>query len=176
MSGFEISGVVLGVLPLLISAVGTYDSVYRPFVTRYKDYEPALKNFRRGLLTERAIFRNECRILLILSVDSRYADDMLEDLKHDGWADNGIEKRVSEYLGDSKEDCEAAVARIKDKLLAIMKEYQRYGITTDSELLNPDVSHLTRFLSIRYFHTSHTEYIIAWSHRSSLLEAQVLLV
>jgi hypothetical protein len=45
MAGFEIAGVVLGVVPLLISAVGTYDNVYRPFVTRYKDYKPALKSF-----------------------------------------------------------------------------------------------------------------------------------
>jgi hypothetical protein len=141
MSGFEIGGVVLGVLPLLISAVGTYDSVYRPFVTRYKDYEGALKSFRLGLVTERAIFRNECRKLLMSSVDSDSVKGMLEDLKHDGWADSNIEQKVSQYLGDSKEDCEAAVAHIREKLLAILKEYRRYGITTDSEpLLNVDVS------------------------------------
>jgi hypothetical protein len=145
MSGFEIGGVVLGVLPLLISAVGTYDSVYRPFITRYKDYEPALKSFQQGLLTERAIFRNECRLLLKSSVDSESVQDMLEDLKHDRWADSDIEQRVSQYLGDSKEECKAAVARIRDKLLAILKEYQRYGITPDSEVLNTDVGPVPRF-------------------------------
>jgi hypothetical protein len=139
MSGFEIGGVVLGVLPLLISAVGTYDSVYRPFITRYKDYEPALRSFQQGLLTERGIFRNECMLLLKSSIDSESVQGMLEDLKHDGWADSNIELKVSQYLGDSKEECKAAVARIRDKLLAILKEYQRYGITPDSDVFDTDV-------------------------------------
>lgn len=142
MSGFEISGVVLGVLPLLISAVGTYDNVYRPFVTRYKDYEPALKSFQQGLLTERAIFRNECRLLLRSSVDPERVQDILDDPKHDVWTDSDIEQKVSQYLGDSKEECKATIARIKGKLLAILKEYERYGITMNSEHLNTDVSPL----------------------------------
>jgi hypothetical protein len=146
MAGSEITGVVLGVLPLLISAVGTYDNVYRPFVTRYKDYEPALKSFQQGLLTERAIFRNECRLLLRSSVDSELVQEMLEDLTHDGWADRDIEQKVSQYLGDSKEECKEAIALIRGKLLAILKEYQRYGIVMDSELLNTDVRPLSNLL------------------------------
>jgi hypothetical protein len=142
MSGFEISGVLLGVLPLIISAVGTYDNVYRPFVTRYKDYEPALKRFQQGLLTEKAIFVNECRLLLRSSVDPERVQDMLDDLKHDGWTDSDIEQKVSQYLGDSKEECKATIARIQGELLAILNEYQRYGITMDSVHLNTDVSPL----------------------------------
>ena len=146
MAGFEIVGVVLGVLPLLSSAVGTYDNVYRPFVTRYKDYEPALKSFQQGLLTQRAIFRNECRLLLRSSVDPELVQEMLEDLTHDGWADRDIEQKVSQYLGDSKKECKEAIALIRGKLLAILKEYQRYGIVVDSELLNTDVSPLFNLL------------------------------
>jgi hypothetical protein len=71
---------------------------------------------------------------------------MLEDLKHDAWADSAIEQQVSQYLGDSKEECKAAIARIRGKLLAILKEYQRYGIMMDSELLNTDVSPLSNLL------------------------------
>jgi hypothetical protein len=71
---------------------------------------------------------------------------MLEDLTHDGWADRDIEQKVSQYLGDSKKECKEAIALIRGKLLAILKEYQRYGIVVDSELLNTDVSPLFNLL------------------------------
>jgi len=140
MTGFEVVGVVLGVLPLLSSTIGTYDNVYRPFITQYKDYEPALKGFQQGLLTERTIFRYDCIMLLRSSVGSEWVQDMLENLQHDRWRDEDIEEKVSQHLGSSKEACEAAIARIQGKLSAILKEYQRYGITTNSESLNNNVS------------------------------------
>jgi hypothetical protein len=161
MAGFEIVGVVLGVLPLLSSAVGTYDNVYRPFVTQYKNYEPALKSLQLGLLTERAIFRNECRLLLRSSVEPELVKDMLEDLKHDAWTDNDIEQKVSQYLGDSKKECEAAISLIRGKLLEILEEYQRYGIVIDSELLNTDVSPLSDLLPSQQILKPFTNYVVS---------------
>ena len=59
MAGFEAVGVVLGVLPLIVSAVEHYDDALKPIV-RYRHFSSKSKQFHRELDTERTIFRTEC--------------------------------------------------------------------------------------------------------------------
>ncbi len=55
MSGFEVVGVVFGVLPILISAAEHYEDVFRPF-KRYKKFAPELEEYQKKLGIQKAIF------------------------------------------------------------------------------------------------------------------------
>ena len=62
MSGFEVTGIVLGVIPLIISAVENYEVTFQPFVT-YCRYSKELREFRASLATQKQLFENQCIIL-----------------------------------------------------------------------------------------------------------------
>jgi hypothetical protein len=52
MSGFEVLGVVLGLLPLLISAGEHYEDVYQPFL-RYRHFSKEVERYGLQLIHQR---------------------------------------------------------------------------------------------------------------------------
>src|SRR4051794_4057127 len=64
MSGFEVAGVVLGSLPLVISALEHYRDGLRS-IQRWRKYERELQSLVRNLETERAKLQNVCEKLLV---------------------------------------------------------------------------------------------------------------
>jgi hypothetical protein len=81
MTGVEAAGLLLGVLPLMISAAEHYDDISRPF-RRYLKFAPELKLYQHQLCTQKTIFRNECQKLLSMLIDRQTAKDMLKESKH----------------------------------------------------------------------------------------------
>ena len=75
----EAIGIILGVLPLLISAVEHYDDVLRPFI-RYRTFISKAQQLHDEVETERTIFRTECQLLLAAVADQDVAIKMLHDL------------------------------------------------------------------------------------------------
>ncbi len=63
MSGFEVAGVTLAVLSLVISAAENYHNVYSRF-TRFRKFSAEVKEFQSLLKIQRTIFREECRLLV----------------------------------------------------------------------------------------------------------------
>ena len=45
MTGIKVAGLVLGVLPILISALEHFDNVGRPF-SRYRNFTPEVRRFQ----------------------------------------------------------------------------------------------------------------------------------
>ncbi|KAL5330467.1 hypothetical protein ACEPPN_003995 [Leptodophora sp. 'Broadleaf-Isolate-01'] len=127
MSGFEAAGLVLGILPLLISAAEHYDNVLRPFKC-YKKFGGELKIHRTELLAKKAIFRNECHILLGTLTDHDTAADMLRERKHACWLDSGLDERFAQQLGDSGSACKDIIMLIQDKLRVIEEETEKFGL------------------------------------------------
>ncbi|MCJ1436199.1 hypothetical protein MMC27_005577 [Xylographa pallens] len=98
----EVVGVVLGVLPLLISAIEHYE-FFAPFVCHSK-FTRELQDFRRKLDARKLLFRNHCRLLLADLVH----EDLLEEMFHDGprhtsWRDKDINERIKRHLGEPYE-------------------------------------------------------------------------
>lgn len=60
MSGFEVAGLVLGVLPLAIKAVDSYMTVF----SSYKTAQDDLKWLKWNLETEKVVLQNTCEQLL----------------------------------------------------------------------------------------------------------------
>jgi hypothetical protein len=61
MTGFEVVGVVLAVLPLIISALGHYGDC----LEEYSRYEPTLRNLQIRLRLEQEIFQDTIKRLLL---------------------------------------------------------------------------------------------------------------
>ena len=104
MSGFEIVGVVLGVLPLIISAIEDYEKIVDPVVT-FRKYSKALQTFTTELNVQRDIFQNECIWILSRFVDGHELEAMLQDPAHSLRKvlrkDDKLDGNISKTLGAS---------------------------------------------------------------------------
>jgi len=130
MSGVEAVGFVLGVLPLIISAVEHYEDTLRPFV-RYRKFSSVLQRFHDELEVERTIFRTECLFLLAGAVNSETATQMLNDRDHRLWKDNALREKFGRQLGTLSFACDSVISQIQLKL---------DEITAKSDELNTIVS------------------------------------
>jgi hypothetical protein len=126
MSGVEtVVGLVLGVLPLLVSAAEHYDDVFRPF-RRYKRFSKELKQFQQEFLAEKTIFRNECRLLLSAFIGMDTANEMLREHYHPLRKDLHLNKKLSDQLGASLEACQVTIRSIIEELSGIDSETRRF--------------------------------------------------
>jgi hypothetical protein len=122
----EAVGLVLGALPLLISAAEHYEDVFKPF-HRYRNYAPEVDRFRRQLKTQKAIFRTECRHLLDGLVDPETINQMLDNRKHPLRDESDLRERFSRHLGDSCEACEATAESINETLKVLEDKAQMFS-------------------------------------------------
>ena len=132
MSGIETVALVLGVLPLLVSAVEHYEDCFRPFL-RYKTFAIEANRYQKQLKIQKTIFRNECRILLENVIEHDVVIKMLDKKGHPLWRDEDTEKALSEQLGSSSEACRATVLLIEERLIEVSKESQNLDVIVDQE-------------------------------------------
>jgi hypothetical protein len=118
-------GLVLGVIPILVSAAEHYEDAFRPF-SRYRRFAPDLQLFQSELQLCKSIFRNECTALLGSVTDSKTAYNILQQKNHPLRSDHNLDKKLSEQLGASREACVSVISRIQDKLQLIEKENQKF--------------------------------------------------
>ena len=108
-------GIVLGVLPLLISAAEHYEDCWRPFV-RYRKFHPKLDAFQQKLKAQKVVFHNETRILLETIVERDIASGMLDDSSHVNWTSRNIEAQLSIQLDSSRDACINIIKQISEQL------------------------------------------------------------
>lgn len=129
MSGAEVA---LALLPLLISAVEHYKNCFRPLI-RYRKFTSELDRFQQRLKIQKAIFRNQCRILLENVVHQDVASQMLEEKNHFLWCDAPTEKLLVQQLGSSGEACVAVIELIDERLRGIEKESRGFENIVNQE-------------------------------------------
>jgi hypothetical protein len=104
MTGFEVAGVVLGALPLIVSTIENYERIIGPVITYHK-YSEELEVFSTELGSQKDIFQNECLLLLRELVNVQELEDMLEEPSHALWntlRDNlALSQEFSRKLGRS---------------------------------------------------------------------------
>lgn len=135
MSGAEAVGVAFAVLPLIIKAVESYQKI-GDLSDTYRKYSKVVKRFDIQLSTQKAIFRNEC--VLLLGDDAKcymheiFPDDRQHDVRpiltrnEDIWADGRISQRMNEREYDSYNQLAALLGHIGETLEQISDETQRY--------------------------------------------------
>ena len=134
MSGLEVAGVALAVLPLLISTAKHYDSALRPFA-RYRHYEKEAKTYAKELRVQRAIFRRECQNLLVDTavVDLRNVDVVLSSSSSDEWPSKELDVQLDMQLGESRQDILDAVQLIEEHLHNVDADNLRLSAKLDEE-------------------------------------------
>ena len=132
MTGSEIAGLALAVLPILMSAAQKYNNCLGPF-SRYKRFAKEARGYYKELEIQRTIFRNECRNLLEETVDHDAASSMLDSLTQDVWANKKLDKQLAQQLGESLEACIAIIELIEQRLLDISGESQRFKSIVEQE-------------------------------------------
>jgi hypothetical protein len=116
MSGAEtVIGLVLGVLPLLVSTAERYDDVFRPF-RRYKRFSKELKKFQREFLGHKTVFHNECLLLLSTFAGVETASEILREKNHPLRKDLELNKKISDQFGGSRDACQATIRLIIEEL------------------------------------------------------------
>ena len=134
MSGVEVAGLALGFLPLLISAAEHYDKCLRPF-THYKDFAKEANRFQNLLRVQKAIFTNQCRILLEEIIEHDVASSMLDGqsgVDHPSWSDVELAEELTRLLGlDSRDACITTIELIEDRLGDIDIESQDLATAID---------------------------------------------
>jgi hypothetical protein len=97
MSGFEVAGVVLGSIPLVISTLEHYRDGLRT-IQRWRKYERELQSLIRNLETERAKLQNVCEKLLVGLVPPSRIEAMVGDPMGDLWLEKDCQRKIRSRL------------------------------------------------------------------------------
>ena len=126
-------GLALAVLPLVISAVEHYKKCLRP-IKHYRTFARDAERVLDLLSLQRAIFNNQCRILLERTVDHDVAANMLKGgARHPQWSDKALEEHLCQMLGDSREEYAMVFGRIEEQLECLDKRCQDLESTINQD-------------------------------------------
>lgn len=130
MDPVTIAGLALGIAPLIISVVENYEYTFQPFVT-YRRYAREIDNFATRLAAQKAIFNNQCQILLLTAEkDGRpedlILDNILKDSLHDSRRNEALNRRLELLLGASLTACLSILRLIQRTLDDIMRETRSF--------------------------------------------------
>lgn len=122
MSGFEVAGVVLGSIPLIVSALEHYKQGMSTIKT-WRNYDRELRSLIRNLETEKIRFQDICEKLLIGLVPSSQIEHMVDDPFGRLWRQDSVQDAIKARLWRSYElfhsivkDMEAAIKDIMRRL------------------------------------------------------------
>ncbi|KAH9203750.1 hypothetical protein DL95DRAFT_451881 [Leptodontidium sp. 2 PMI_412] len=130
MDPFAVTGLVLGIAPLIISAVENYEYTFQPFVT-YRRYSREIDNFTTRLGAQKAIFNNQCQLLLSAAGgDAEYGDPSLDsillDPNHVSRSSERLNSRLEALLGSSLSACESTLRLTQRSLKDVMQETKSF--------------------------------------------------
>jgi hypothetical protein len=130
MSGAEAAGLVLGILPLMISVSEHYGTAYSIF-KRFKACRYGVRELLDSLDIQRTIFRAEIQLLLGSALGSALAQEMLDDYHHPKWIDSKLEFDLKAMLGSSHDAILLAVESIERMLTNLEQDARRFEATLE---------------------------------------------
>jgi hypothetical protein len=139
MDPATIAGLVLGVAPLIISAIENYETAFQPFVI-YRRYSREIAKFATRLDAQKAIFNNQCQLLLLAAEkdglqEDVILDNILKDPRHPSRSDGELNSHLVDLLGASVNTCVSILRLIQQTLEEITRETKGF-----QELSNKKVS------------------------------------
>ena len=100
MSGFEVAGIVLGSIPLLISALEHYDSGLST-IQRWRKHHRELQSLVRNLQTEEVKLQNICEKLLVGAVPASEIEAMIDEPRGALWRRETVQAKIQARLWKS---------------------------------------------------------------------------
>ncbi|TDZ68005.1 hypothetical protein CTRI78_v002463 [Colletotrichum trifolii] len=130
MSGFEVAGVVLGSIPLLISALEHYQQGISS-IRKWRNYDRELRSLIRNLETERVRFQDVCEKLLVGLVPSSQIESMVEQPFGTSWQEDNIQSKIRARLWRSFNVFEKTVEDMRE---AIREMMQKLDLEADEKM------------------------------------------
>lgn len=116
MSGIEITGLVFGVIPIVVEILKSYRTT-RDRLHAFRKHTQVINEVRLRYRVAATNFSNECQLLLKAVVDdSRVLSEMVQDPKHDAWQDPQLESRFRAFLERDYSLFEDIIVLIRDVL------------------------------------------------------------
>ena len=115
MSGFEIAGVVLGSIPLVIATLENYLKGVRT-IKRWGMYERELRSLIRNLETEKVKLQNVCEKLLDGLVSPSQIEEMVDNPLGILWTEEETQKKIRDRLWRSSSIFAQTVNEMKDAI------------------------------------------------------------
>lgn len=129
MSGFEVAGIVLGTIPLLVSALETYSKLMRDWGKAPSE----LRSLNRQLSTERAKLYNVCDLLISDAVSHQDIESMLLNPFGPLWKVKETNDKIRRRLWDAYKPFEETVMEVDEALQSIMQRL-RVQVSADGEV------------------------------------------
>lgn len=120
------TGLVLGIVPLIVSAIENYDEVCQTFQT-FRQYIKETNRFLAKLSTQRTVFYNQCQLLLSAISPGQKLEHLVRDPDHPDRDDNELNERLERLLGSSFETCFANLQLIHGILQEILHETRDFN-------------------------------------------------
>jgi hypothetical protein len=114
----EIAGLVLGAIPLLISALEHYEDFVEPTVAFFR-WKGQLSKVTRRLLMGHTEYEQNMRLLLKQVVCNEDLAKMIEDPHSDLWKDDDIVKGLQSKLGHAYLSSMSTVQEIAEIMVSI---------------------------------------------------------
>lgn len=125
------AGLTLAVIPLLISAFENYEITFQPFVT-YCRHVREVQRFTDRLDTQRAIFSNECQLLMLAL--GHNMNDIVKDPNHPFRKDELLSNQLKDMLGSSYMTCISTLNLIKETLGKVADETKDFRFLLETSV------------------------------------------
>ncbi|KAI1746748.1 hypothetical protein F4782DRAFT_544038 [Xylaria castorea] len=130
MSGFEVVGIVLGAIPLLVSALEHYERGMKT-IQIIRRRAKVMHSLATALSTEQTILRNTCETLLGGIIDSEDMKPLLAEPFGPLWQDPDTKALVERRLDHTLKDFKALVYSMKE---AVEEIRSKLGLGPDFEI------------------------------------------
>ena len=131
MSGLEVTGVVLGALPLIISALEHYAEGVAT-AKRYWRYKNEIKGLLLRIVTERGIFMNTLELLLTGIVRVEHMEEFLASPGGKAWSEAAIQQQLENRLRNVYKAYFDNVKEMEESLRVMM---MKLGLDADGKVL-----------------------------------------
>ncbi|KAF6802904.1 hypothetical protein CSOJ01_11276 [Colletotrichum sojae] len=154
MSGFEVAGIVLGSIPLIISALEHYNKDIATVGT-WRRYKTVLGQLKRNLETELVGFQDVCDKLLLGLVPKSQIDSMVSERLDPAWLDPGLQDKIKARLHRSFDVFEG---RVKDIESAIDEMIEKLDLQPGGKVRWQEASAIVREFKRATFTLERSEY------------------
>lgn len=137
MSGIEIVGLILGITPLIISAIEDYRAGLEPFKI-WARYRKELKNLKMVLDLETAKLLNTCEMLLETVVSQSELAQLLREPNGPLWSDQSLHQKLEDTLGRSYAPFFSCLLEFDDALSELQEKLDKNRTSHVSFQPGPD--------------------------------------
>jgi hypothetical protein len=136
MSGIEVAGLAVGIIPIFVEILKSYSAAKRRLQT-FTHYTQVAYDVQLRYGVAEANFGNECQLLLKAVVtDALELSLMVDDPHHSGWRNVSLEPRFRKFLKRDHQLCEEIVIKIRD----ILRDTQAKLSTLNEQVAGQDDS------------------------------------